>query len=56
VRPGAAPDVGTAHALIPLSGLDGANPLPLYVRLIRDALIGDRSVFTRPDGLAGTGP
>ena len=30
----------------------GANPLPPYVRLIHDVLIGDRSLFTRPDGLA----
>ena len=30
----------------------GADPLPPYVRLIHDALIGDRSLFTRPDGLA----
>ena len=26
--------------------------LPPYVRLIHDVLIGDRSLFTRPDGLA----
>jgi len=51
-RPGPALDVDTAHALIPLSGLDRANPLPPYVRLIHDVLIGDRSLFTRPDGLA----
>ena len=41
-----------ATAAIPLSGLKGANPLPPYVRLIHDVLIGDRSLFTRPDGLA----
>jgi glucose-6-phosphate 1-dehydrogenase len=35
-----------------LSSLGRANPLPPYVRLIHDALIGDRSLFTRPDGLA----
>jgi len=51
-RPGPALDVDTAHALIPLSGLDRADPLPPYVRLIHDVLIGDRSLFTRPDGLA----
>jgi len=51
-RPGPALDVDTAHASIPLSGLDHANPLPPYVRLIHDVLIGDRSLFTRPDGLA----
>ena len=37
---------------LPLASLPGANPLPPYVRLIHDALIGDRSLFTRPDGLA----
>jgi glucose-6-phosphate 1-dehydrogenase len=42
----------TAQASIPLSGLKGANPLPPYVRLIHDVLLGDRSLFTRPDGLA----
>jgi glucose-6-phosphate 1-dehydrogenase len=40
------------HAAIPLSGLSGADPLPPYVRLIHDVLLGDRSLFTRPDGLA----
>ena len=48
--PGLALDHGTAS--LPLSGLAGANPLPPYVRLIHDALTGDRSLFTRPDGLA----
>ena len=28
------------------------DPLPPYVRLINDVLMGDRSLFTRPDGLA----
>jgi glucose-6-phosphate 1-dehydrogenase len=51
-KPGPALDLDNARAAIPLSGLDGANPLPPYVRLIHDALIGDRSLFTRPDGLA----
>ena len=51
-KPGAALDVDKAHASVPLSGLDRANPLPPYVRLIHDVLIGDRSLFTRPDGLA----
>jgi glucose-6-phosphate 1-dehydrogenase len=51
-KPGPALDVDTAHASIPLSGLHDAHPLPPYVRLIHDVLIGDRSLFTRPDGLA----
>ena len=36
----------------PWGGRPGADPLPPYVRLIHDVLIGDRSLFTRPDGLA----
>ena len=28
-----------------------ADPLPPYVRLIHDVIVGDRSLFTRPDGL-----
>jgi len=51
-KPGPALELDTAHASIPLSGLDRAHPLPPYVRLIHDVLIGDRSLFTRPDGLA----
>jgi glucose-6-phosphate 1-dehydrogenase len=51
-KPGPGLDLDNAHASIPLSGLAGANALPPYVRLIHDVLIGDRSLFTRPDGLA----
>jgi glucose-6-phosphate 1-dehydrogenase len=51
-KPGPALDLDVAHASIPLAGLHGADPLPPYVRLIHDVLLGDRSLFTRPDGLA----
>jgi glucose-6-phosphate 1-dehydrogenase len=51
-KPGPALDLDVAHAAIPLSGLPDAHPLPPYVRLIHDVLLGDRSLFTRPDGLA----
>jgi glucose-6-phosphate 1-dehydrogenase len=51
-KPGPGLDLDNAHATIPLSGLTDANPLPPYVRLIHDVLLGDRSLFTRPDGLA----
>jgi glucose-6-phosphate 1-dehydrogenase len=51
-KPGLALNLDTAHASIPLSGLPGANALPPYARLIHDVLAGDRSLFTRPDGLA----
>jgi glucose-6-phosphate 1-dehydrogenase len=51
-KPGAGLNLDSARAAIPLSGLADADPLPPYVRLIHDVLIGDRSLFTRPDGLA----
>jgi glucose-6-phosphate 1-dehydrogenase len=51
-KPGPALDLDVAHTAIPLSRLAGADPLPPYVRLLHDVLIGDRSLFTRPDGLA----
>ncbi len=51
-KPGLALNLDTAYAAIPLSGLKAADPLPPYARLIHDVLIGDRSLFTRPDGLA----
>jgi glucose-6-phosphate 1-dehydrogenase len=51
-RPGAGLSLEVARAAIPLTELAGADPLPPYVRLIHDVLIGDRSLFTRPDGLA----
>ena len=51
-KPGPELNLDHARASIPLSSLAGADPLPPYVRLIHDALIGDRSLYTRPDGLA----
>jgi glucose-6-phosphate 1-dehydrogenase len=51
-KPGPELDVDIANGRIPLAGLPNANPLPPYVRLIHDVLLGDRSLFTRPDGLA----
>ena len=51
-RPGPGLELDPAKAAIPLSGLREADPLPPYVRLIHDVLLGDRSLFTRPDGLA----
>ena len=51
-KPGPGLVLDVAHASIPLAKLDGADPLPPYVRLIHDVLLGDRSLFTRPDGLA----
>ena len=51
-KPGTALNPDQVTTRLPLSNLPGADPLPPYVRLIHDALIGDRSLFTRPDGLA----
>jgi glucose-6-phosphate 1-dehydrogenase len=51
-KPGAGLALDNTRAAVPLSTLAGADPLPAYVRLIHDVLIGDRSLFTRPDGLA----
>jgi glucose-6-phosphate 1-dehydrogenase len=51
-KPGPTPDLDVAHASIPLESLPGAVPLPAYVRLIHDVILGDRSLFSRPDGLA----
>jgi glucose-6-phosphate 1-dehydrogenase len=51
-KPGVALTVEPATVKLPLAQLPDAEPLPPYVRLIHDVLIGDRSLFTRPDGLA----
>jgi glucose-6-phosphate 1-dehydrogenase len=51
-KPGPTLTLESAQTSIPLSNLKGADPLPPYVRLIHDVLLGDRSLFTRPDGLA----
>ena len=53
-KPGPELNLDHARVSLPLASLAGADPLPPYVRLIHDALIGDRSLFTRPDGLAAT--
>jgi len=51
-KPGAELAVQPATIGMPLGELPHAEPLPPYVRLIHDVLLGDRSLFTRPDGLA----
>jgi glucose-6-phosphate 1-dehydrogenase len=51
-KPGVALTLDPASVRLPLGQLPDAEPLPPYVRLIHDVLIGDRSLFTRPDGLA----
>jgi glucose-6-phosphate 1-dehydrogenase len=51
-EPGPGLQLTTTDATILLRDVDGADALAPYVRLIHDVLIGDRSLFTRPDGLA----
>jgi glucose-6-phosphate 1-dehydrogenase len=51
-RPGPTLALDVADATIPLAKLPDSQPLPPYVRLIHDVLLADRSLFTRPDGLA----
>jgi glucose-6-phosphate 1-dehydrogenase len=51
-QPGVDLTVEPATVRLPLARLPEAEPLPPYVRLIHDVLLGDRSLFTRPDGLA----
>jgi glucose-6-phosphate 1-dehydrogenase len=51
-RPGPELVLTTGTARLPLEQVQDADPLPAYVRLIHDVIVGDRSLFTRPDGLA----
>jgi glucose-6-phosphate 1-dehydrogenase len=50
-EPGAEFALSTATAALPLDSVEDADPLPPYVKLINDVIVGDRSLFTRPDGL-----
>lgn len=49
-KPGPTMELAAGCASLPLGTFDSA-PLPAYSRLIHDVLTGDRSLFTRPDGL-----
>jgi glucose-6-phosphate 1-dehydrogenase len=51
-EPGPGLRLTVTDASIVLGDVDGADALAPYVRLIHDVLVGDRSLFTRPDGLA----
>jgi glucose-6-phosphate 1-dehydrogenase len=51
-QPGPALALSDATSRVELSSVDGADPLPPYVRLVSDVITGDRTLFTRPDGLA----
>jgi glucose-6-phosphate 1-dehydrogenase len=51
-KPGPSLELEPAEIGLKLDTIEGADPLPPYVRLIHDVLVGDRGLFTRPDGLA----
>ena len=50
-EPGPTLELEAADVALRLESLPDGDPLPPYVRLIHDVLLGDRSLFTRPDGL-----
>jgi glucose-6-phosphate 1-dehydrogenase len=50
-EPGADFSLVGASTGFSLADVRDADPLPPYVRLINDVIVGDRSLFTRPDGL-----
>jgi glucose-6-phosphate 1-dehydrogenase len=50
-RPGTELVLAPATVSLPLDSVQGADALPAYSRLLHDVLVGDRSLFTRPDGL-----
>ena len=51
-KPGPDLELEQTTSRIVLNELPNSDALPPYVRLIHDVLLGDRSLFTRPDGLA----
>jgi glucose-6-phosphate 1-dehydrogenase len=50
-QPGAQKTLGVGTATLPLGSASSGPSLPAYSLLLNDVLIGDRSLFTRPDGL-----
>jgi glucose-6-phosphate 1-dehydrogenase len=51
-EPGVTVSLGSSTVVIPLGRGFHTPSLPAYPRLLHDVLLGDRSLFTRPDGLA----
>ncbi len=51
-QPGVGLTLGKATATVPVASISDRTPLPPYARMIHDVLSGDRSLVTRPDGLA----
>jgi glucose-6-phosphate 1-dehydrogenase len=50
-KPGPTLELVAGSARLPFAEAFGNTSLPAYSRLIHDVTIGDRSLFTRPDGL-----
>ncbi len=50
-EPGPTLTLGHGTVSLPLGTSFPTSPLPAYSRLIHDVMLGDRSLFTRPDGL-----
>ncbi len=50
-QPGPTSELTTGEATLSLGKAFHTPSLPAYSRLIHDVLLGDRSLFTRPDGL-----
>lgn len=50
-RPGVGLELTSTTMKLTLDDIAGGDPLPPYARLIHDVVLGDRSLFTRPDGL-----
>jgi glucose-6-phosphate 1-dehydrogenase len=50
-QPGPTMAMAAGSAVLPLGTAFASSGLPAYARLIHDVLLGDRSLFTRPDGL-----
>ncbi len=53
-RPGSEGDLVDGELVMALPDLPGAAPLPPYASLLRDVMLGERALFTTPDGLAQT--
>jgi len=50
-EPGVKMTLGASTIVLPLGTSFHTPSLPAYSRLLHDVLMGDRSLFTRPDGL-----
>ena len=53
-RPGGEGELADGALVLRLPDLPGARPLPPYASLIRDVMLGERALFTTPEGIAET--